>query len=159
MITPSDCAACHPQVSDYGDLRDIRMDDTPDFDGDGDKIEGLAGEITTIHELLYQAIQSYTSEVIGDPILYASQYPYWFMDTNGNGKADEGEVNFGNQYRSWTPRLVKATYNYHLVLEDPGGFMHNGWYLIQLMYDTLDNLSEAVQVEMADLIRPVDDLN
>jgi hypothetical protein len=154
VITPSECAACHPVVSDLGDLRDVRMDDTPDFDGDGDTTEGVYREMTTIHEMLYRAIQAYASEVAGQPILYASQFPYWFIDTNGNGEADEGEVAFPNQYDSWTPRLVKATYNYHYVVEDPGGFMHNADYMIQLMYDTLDDLSNVVNVELGSLQRP-----
>jgi len=153
-ITPSECAACHPVVSDLGDLRSVRMDDTPDFDGDGDTGEGTHGEMTTIHEMLYGAIQAYASEVIGQSILYADQFPYWFIDTNGNGEADEGEIAFPNQYASWTPRLVKATYNYHLIVEDPGGFMHNARYLIQVMFDTLDNLSDVVSVNMEGLIRP-----
>ena len=130
------------------------MDDTKDFDGDGDTSEGVHGEMVTIHEMLYGAIQAYASEVAGDPILYASQFPYWFYDTNGNGEADEGEVAFPNQYETWTPRLVKATYNYHLVVEDPGGFMHNARYLIQVMVDTLDDLSNAVSVDTGSLIRP-----
>lgn len=154
VITPSDCAACHPVVSDLGDLRDIRMGSTPDFDGDGDTNEGIYGELTTIHDRLYEAIQTYAADVSGESILYASQFPYWFIDTNGNGEADEGEVNFGNQYASWTPRLVKATYNYHLVVEDPGGFMHNARYLIQLMYDTTENLSEVATVDISNLNRP-----
>ena len=154
LITPSECAACHPTVSDLGDLRDIRMSTTLDFDGDGDTSEGVYGEMVTIHEMLYAAIQAYASEVAGQPIIYASSFPYWFNDTNGNGEVDDGEANFGNQYASWTPRLVKATYNYHLVLEDPGGFMHNAHYLIQLMVDTLSSLGETVAVDMAGVIRP-----
>jgi len=153
-ITPSECAACHPQVSDLGDLRNVRMDTTPDFDGDGDTGEGVHGEIVTIHDMLYEHILTYANEVIGQPIIYASAFPYWFNDTNGNGEVDEGEAVFPNQYASWTPRLIKATYNYHLVVEDPGGFMHNARYLIQLMYDTIDNLGEMVTVDLADLIRP-----
>jgi len=153
-ITPSECAACHPAVSDLGDLRDIRMEATPDFDGDGDVTEGIYGELNTVHVMLYDAIQTYAADVIGESILYADQFPYWFIDTNGNGEADEGEVNFGNQYASWTPRLVKATYNYHYVVEDPGGFMHNARYIIQIMYDTMDDLSTAVSVDLAALTRP-----
>ena len=153
-ITPSECAACHPVVSDLGDVRSVRMDDTPDYDGDGDTSEGIHGEITTIHKMLHDAIQAYASEVAGQSILYADQFPYWFIDTNGNGEADEGEVAFPNQYASWTPRLVKATYNYHLVFEDPGGFMHNAPYLIQLMVDTVDDLSNAVSVDTDNLTRP-----
>lgn len=153
-ITPSECAACHPAVSGYADLRDVRVEGTPDYDGDGDTSEGVYGEITTIHAQMYVAIQQYASEVSGTPILYANSFPYWFIDTNGNGEADEGEVNFGNQYASWTPRLLKAAYNYHLVVEDPGGFMHNAPYLIQLMYDSINDLSEMVSVDMAALVRP-----
>jgi len=153
-INPSDCAACHPVVSDYEDIFDIRMSGTPDYDGDGDTSEGVYGELITMHEKLYAAIQAYAQEVVGESILYAAQFPYWFIDTNGNGVADEGEIAVPNQYSQWTPRLVKATYNYHLVVEDPGGFMHNAPYLIQLMYDTMDNLAEVVTVDMAGLIRP-----
>jgi hypothetical protein len=153
-ITASECAACHSEVSDLGDLRDIRVDDTPDYDGDGNSTEGVYREITTLHEKLYAAIQSYASQVAGAAILYADQFPYWFIDTNGNGEADEGEIAFPNQYANWTPRLVKATYNYHMVIEDPGNFMHNAKYLIQIMYDTLNNLSQATSVDMDGLIRP-----
>jgi len=152
-ITANECAACHSEVSDLGDLRDVRIDDT-DFDGDGDVTEGIYGEIQTIHEMLYDAIQTYAADVAGESILYARQFPYWFFDTNGNGEADEGEVAFPNQYASWTPRLVKATYNYHMVLEDPGGFMHNAKYMIQIMYDTLEDLSQVVSVDMGGLERP-----
>jgi len=153
-ITASDCAACHPTVSDLGDLRDIRVDDTPDYDGDGDLSEGVNFELTTIHQMLYSAIQTYASDVAGESILYARQFPYWFIDTNGNGEADEGEVAFPNQYANWTPRLVKATYNYHMVVEDPGNFMHNAKYMIQIMYDTISDLSQAVSIDMDGLIRP-----
>lgn len=153
-VKVNECAACHPVVSGFDDLRDVRMDDTPDYDGDGDTSEGIHGELVTIHEMLYEAIQTYASDVVGEPILYGSQFPYWFIDTNGNGEADEGEINFGNQYGSWTPRLVKATYNYHLVVEDPGGFMHNARYLMQLMFDTMEDLSEVAAVDLSNLTRP-----
>lgn len=153
-LDPDECAVCHSEVSDYGDFRDIRSEDTPDYDGDDDTSEGVYGELTTMHEMLYSAIQTYADEITGQPIVYAFQNPYWFADTNANGVADEGETERANSYASWTPRLVKATYNYHLVLEDPGGFTHNAQYLIQLIYDTLDDLSEVVDVNMTGLIRP-----
>lgn len=153
-ITASECAACHPTVSDLGDLRDIRVEETPDYDGDGDVNEGVFHELQTIHEMLYAAIQTYAADVAGESILYADQFPYWFIDTNGNREADDGEIAFPNQYGSWTPRLVKATYNYHMVVEDPGNFMHNAKYMIQIMYDTLDDLSQVTTVDMSGLIRP-----
>lgn len=153
-ITPSECAACHPVVTNLDNLRDIREAGTPDFDGDSDITEGINGEITTLHELLYHTIQTYANEVVGQPILYDNHSPQWYIDTNGNGEADAGEINSDNPYESWTPRLVKATYNYHLVVESAGGFVHNPKYVIQLLYDTLDDLSAVVPVDIANFIRP-----
>ena len=153
-IDAVECAACHPSVSELADIWSVRSEGTPDYDGDGDTTEGVYGEIETLHEIMYAAIQQYASEVAGTPIIYAGSFPYWYNDTNGNGSADEEEINFGNQFASWTPRLLKAAYNYHLVNEDPGGFMHNAPYLVQLMYDSINSLSEASLYEMSGLIRP-----
>jgi hypothetical protein len=149
QIDFEECSACHSEVNP----RSIRIDGT-DYDGDGDITEGIYNEITTIHDMLYAAIQAYAADVAGESILYANQFPYWFIDSNGNGEADEGEVAFPNQYASWTPRLVRATYNYHMVLEDPGNFMHNAKYFIQIMIDTLDDLSQVVSVDTSGLERP-----
>ena len=153
-ITPADCAACHPVVSDFSDLWHIRAEDTPDYDGDGDTTEGVSRELITVHEGLYFAIKQYAAEVVGAPIIYADSYPYWFNDTNGNGAVEEDEINAGNRFASWTPRLLKAAYNYHLVREDPGGFMHNVPYLIQLMYDGIQDIGTVTNVEIDGLIRP-----
>lgn len=154
-IDPQECAACHPVVSESVDVYAIRMDGTLDYDGDGDTSEGVSGEVNTIHNKFYAAIQQYASDVLNSPIIYDSTtYPYWFNDSNGNGEADEGELNFGNAYATWSPRLLKAAYNYHLVVKDPGGFMHNATYLIQLMYDGIADLNTAVTVNMEGLIRP-----
>ncbi len=69
-----------------------------------------------MHDLLYTAIQQYASEVLDAPIIYSSaNYPYWFVDTNGDGEGAEDELNFGNSYRSWSPDCSGA-YNYHLVV-------------------------------------------
>ena len=113
-------------------------------------------EINAFHETLYQGIQRYASEVIGTPIIYADSFPYWFVDTNGDGEADEDEVNFGNQYASWTPRLVRATYNYHYRHEDPGAFTHNASYVLQLLYDSAADLGSQVEVGIGDYTRPSD---
>jgi hypothetical protein len=153
-VTPSDCAACHSVVTEIGNLRDIREEGTPDYDGDGDTTEGINYELTTIHDLLYQTIQAYAVEVIGIPIVYSNQSPQWLVDLNENGIADEDEINSDNAYPEWTPRLVKATYNYHLVVESAGGFIHNPRYVIQLLFDTIEDLSEVVPVDMSNMIRP-----
>jgi hypothetical protein len=149
-INPSECAACHTAVSDYTSLLDIRVGSTPDYDGDDDISEGVYGELSTMHQILYTAIQQYAGESAEGSILYSSSYPYWFQDSNENGVIDEDE----SSYASWTPRLLKAAYNYHLVLQDPGGFTHNAVYLIQLMYDSTADLAEVSPIDISGLIRP-----
>lgn len=152
-IEADKCSPCHYEVVDYGDIRGIRTDGV-DYDGDGDTDEGISGEIATLHQALYPAIQEYAATVIEQPIIYADAFPYFFNDTNGNGEADDDEVNFGNQYTSWTPRLVRTTYNYHYVYEDPGNFAHNPRYVIQFLYDSLEDLGQQVDVDMTSMKRP-----
>jgi hypothetical protein len=145
------CAECHEGAEE--DLMSIR-EAGEDFDADGDVDEGIAGEIETYNEILYDAIQTYATEVVGNPIVYELQFPYWFIDTDGDGEVDEGEAAFPNQYNAWTPRLLKAAYNYHLVLHDPGAYTHNPEYIMQLQHDSIMNLAEAVEIDVPDLDRP-----
>ncbi len=152
-IKIKDCGACHTNVTDSPEqLKDIRADGTPDYDGDGDTSESIYDELMGVHGLFYEALKAYSQDVLDAPVLYGGSYPYWFNDSNGNGEADDGEVNFGNQFASWSPRLLKAAYNYHLVIEDPGNYMHNSRYLIQLMYDGIEDLGGDV----SQLARPED---
>jgi hypothetical protein len=154
QIEPQECAVCHSEVSQFTDVYDIRME-SPDYDGDGDTSEGISGEVYTTHDLLYTAIQQYASEVLDAPILYSSTtYPYWFMDTDGDGEGSEDELTYGNSFASWSPRLLKAAYNYHLVVKDPGGFMHNASYLIQIMHDSIADLATVITLDTSGLIRP-----
>jgi len=144
------CAFCHGSGKDPKDYR-ISV---PDFDGDGNTGEGLAAEIDTIHEALYAAIQSYAATVVGTPILHAGSYPYFFIDTNGNGQADEGEISRNNSYNAFTPRLLQAVYNYQYAMKDPGGFAHNPRYIIQVLYDSIADLATQVTVDMSGMVRP-----
>jgi hypothetical protein len=146
------CTGCHPEAGEG--LEAIRITDV-DYDGDGDTDEGLAGEIQTMEEMLLTAIQEYAADVAGTPIVYdAHSYPYFFVDTNGNGEADPDEANYGNRYASWTPRLLRAAYNYQYVQKDPGAYSHNGTYIVQALYDTLADMSEVVTVDMTGMQRP-----
>lgn len=152
-IDPAACEPCHSNVVSYGDLYEIRESDV-DYDGDGDRDEGIRQEIQALHDTLYTAIQTYATEVAGVGIIYTGNYPYWGIDTNGNGEVDEGEAGGGNRYTAWTPRLLRAAYNYHYIIEDPGGFTHNPAYLLQLLYDAIHDLSERVEVNAAGFTRP-----
>lgn len=153
-IDPKSCSPCHANVVDEEDLHDVRQSKT-DYDGDGDVQEGIAFELEASHKLLYQALRDYAANVLGQPIAYSeSAYPYFFVDTNNDGKADEQEAQFASRYTLWSPRLLRAAYNYQFVKKDPGGFVHNPKYLLQVMYDSLKDLSSKVSVNMGGLVRP-----
>jgi hypothetical protein len=148
------CGGCHAGVESEEDLLSIRMSGT-DYDGDGDTTEGLAGEVATMRETVYTAMQDYAASVVGTPIVYESHsYPYFFIDTNGNGEPDEDELSRDNGYNTWTPRLLRAAYNYQYSAKDPGAFTHNGKYILQVLYDGLQELGEQVTVDMTGMVRP-----
>jgi hypothetical protein len=136
------CAECHEDVATVEDLRDIRMAGSEvDFDGDGDEEEGIYYELEGLQEVLYAAIQAYANGVVEAPIAYnGDAYPYFFADADANGSADEGEERFA----SWTPRLLKAAYNYQTSKKDPGAYAHGGKYIIQLLYDSIADLNSAL---------------
>jgi len=142
-VKVEECATCHEGVATVEDLRNVRMQGSAvDYDGDGDVTEGIASELTGLQESLYTTIQAYAADVAGAPIAYdPNSYPYFFADADGNGAADEGE----GAYASWTPRLVKAAYNYQTSVKDPGAFAHGGKYIIELLYDSIASLNEALE--------------
>jgi hypothetical protein len=139
-VEVEECAGCHEGVEVKEDLVSIRESEI-DFDGDGDVEEGIAGEVDTMRDALYAAMQAYATDTLGTGIIWSpAAYPYFFVDTNGDGVADMDEVNFGNQFNSWTPKLLRAAYNYQYVSKDPGAYAHNAAYALQLLYDSYANL-------------------
>lgn len=147
------CGACHPIVTGYADYKSIFVDGV-DYDADG-KVEGVYHEIEGVQEVLYEAIQHYAKEILGSPIIWADQNPYLFIDSNANGKADKEEINPMNVYSKFTPRLLRAGFNYQFSLKDPGGYVHNGKYMLQLLFDSIEDLASVVKVPINGLIRPV----
>ena len=76
-------------------------------------------------------------------------------DRNRNGKADPDELTADNAYNAYTPRLVRATYNYQNSLSDPAAFVHNHTYVFQVLYDTISDLKTKVPaLKIDDLTRP-----
>ncbi len=148
------CEECHSEVKAEEGFMALRMS-TRDYDGDGDTKEGIAGEIETLRKALHAAIEDYGKQVTKTDIMYASRhYPYYFIDTDANGKADPDEVTYSNRYNAWTPNLLRAVYNYQYSLKDPGGFAHNSKYIIQILYDSLESLGTKVKVNMTGMTRP-----
>jgi len=152
-VKVEECAECHEDVEAVEDLREVRMaGSTVDYDGDGDLEEGIFHEVEGLQQSLMTAMQAYASEVAGSALVYDSaSYPYFFADANANAAIDEGEGAFA----SWTPRLLKAAYNYQTSIKDPGSYVHGGKYIIQLLFDSIEDLNAAIaeQVDMTAMHR------
>jgi hypothetical protein len=132
------CVECH--TFDGVEPRNIRVNST-DFDGDGNTTEGVFHEVEQVKSDLFTAIQEYARDVVEVPIVYdLSLYPYFFLDTNENGKADLDEVKAENRYNSWTPRLLRAAYNYNYSTHDAAAYSHNSTYILQVLYDSLEDI-------------------
>ena len=86
-----------------------------------------------------------------NPIVYdAGVYSYFFYDLDGDGQADPDEANSDNRYYSWSPRLLRAAYNYQWVAKEPGAYVHNPVYILQILYDSLADLG----VDVGRFVRP-----
>ena len=140
------CAGCHTGVTDVGGAHQIRMMSSVgiDYDGDGNTSEGIYDELVGLRDKLGAAIRSYGSEH-GAPICYAvNSYPYWFVDGDGNGSCSTAEAVTSNAFASWTPRLLRATYNYQMASKDPGAFAHNAKYIIELLHDSITDVNRVL---------------
>jgi hypothetical protein len=138
------CSECHQGVASVDDLKNIREPSSAqDYDGDGDKAEGVAFEIAGLQETLLASIQAYAKEVAGKGITYdTATHPYWFVDEDGDGKPDQKDGKNVN-YNAFTARLMKATYNYQVSVKDPGAFAHGGKYIIELLVDSIEDLNAS----------------
>jgi hypothetical protein len=126
-IDARQCNACHVEAVDIANFKNIRVSRV-DYDGDGDNTEGVKNEIETMRERLLLAIRLYAVKTKGlDNIVYEDRNPYFFDE--------EGEP-----YSTWTPRLLRAAYNYQYVVKGIGGYAHNSKYTIQLLHDSLNDL-------------------
>lgn len=123
----------------------------------GSKPEKGARELANGMRELYAAIQQYARATGGPAIGFSPDaFPYWYTDTNGNGKIDAEEIKPDNGYKAFTPRLLRSVYNYTFLLRDPGAAYHNGRYAGQLLYDSIENLAASGKagVEMRGMARP-----
>ena len=121
-VRVDECSECHGE----GEPQGYRMfGSSVDFDGDGDIEEGVAFEIAGLQDVLF-------GELEANGLVYdALAYPYFFDLA-------------GERFAAWTPRLLRAAYNYQLSQKDPGGFAHGGKYIIQLLYDSIEDLGGDV---------------
>ena len=136
------CVACHSGITDPKDIR--YSTDTTDWNGNGDVKEGIYHEIDGFRTALYAAIQKYAADKAGTPIVYdAASYPYFFVADQDGNKAKNDQGGFIG-YNAFTPRLLKAAYNYQYSIKDPGAFAHNPMYVMQFLYDSIKDLGGDV---------------
>jgi hypothetical protein len=153
-VRVADCSACHKEVTNKASLHRIRTS-TIDYDGNGDVNEGIAQEVEHLRTRLHAAITAYAKSVAKKDVVYHPDvHPYFFIDTNGNGTADKDEVRAPNKYDAWTPRMLKAAYNYQFVTKEPGAFAHNPTYTLQILYDSLADLGTKISTDLSRAKRP-----
>lgn len=107
-----------------------------------DHKEPVAKEVEAMQAKLLEGIYAYAKDVVKQPVVYdAGANPYWFLDKNANGKHDADET---DAYVFFTPRMLRAAYNYQASIKDPGAFAHNYIYIEQVLYDSMADLKTKV---------------
>ena len=150
-VKTESCATCH-FTNDPDEIRISHVS----FDGSGDMEKGIKSDIAANADKLQQVYFAYAANVIGTPMVYdGHRYPYFFTDANGDGVIDQDAEGKVVSYNAWTPRLLKAAYNWKVVTADPGIHAHNPYYALELLYDSVENLAgaEGMDVDMGGMLR------
>jgi hypothetical protein len=155
-IRVESCSECHAGANTVEDLKNNREPSSlADYNGNGDTEEGIYYELTGLQETLYSSIQAYANDVSKTPIVYdPAAHPYFFV-AGDDGKPKMDDKGSPVRYNAWTARLLKAAYNYQVSAKDPGAYAHNAKYIIELLYDSIEDLNGklATPVDLAKLTR------
>ena len=148
QVKTDKCAACHPEAAT--NVESIRKS-TVSYDGSTDAAEPMSDVVKAFETRLYAAIQKYATGTSKLGIVYdGATYPYFMVDKDGDGKADLDANGAPISYNAWTARLLKAAYNYQFAIKDPGAYAHNPKYILQVLYDSIQDLGGDV----TGLVRP-----
>lgn len=140
------CQTCHLADSPQ-DIRIARQS----YDGSGNIAVGIRSDIMSNSATLLEMIRAYSDEVVGAPMIHdGSRYPYFFADANGDGAVDTADGS-AVAYASWTPRSLRAAFNWKLVTADPGAYAHNPIYALELLYDSIADLSGPLGVDLDEM--------
>lgn len=132
-------------------------DGTPDnirlsrisYDGSGNLAKGIRSDIAANAERLHGLVIEYSKSIAGTPMVYdGHSFPYFFADANGDGRIDQADGK-SVAYKAWTPRLLKAAYNWKLVTSDAGAFAHNPHYALELLYNSIEDIAGALGQDFA----------
>ena len=143
-VAEQTCRTCHRESRP----QDIRLS-RQSHDGSGNLSQGIRTDIAANAGRLMGMLADYAAQVAGTPIVYdGHSHPYFFADADGDGRADEAEGR-PVPYDAWTPRLLKAAYNWKFVTSDPGAYAHNPHYALELLYDSVEDLGGPLGLDMA----------
>ncbi|MDO5647091.1 cytochrome C [Paracoccus sp. (in: a-proteobacteria)] len=139
-VATDGCTMCH---SGETNPRAIRMS-RASHDGSGNLTQGIHADIANNADLLKSALHDYARQVAGVPMIYDSgRHPYFFADANDDGRVDLVDGT-SVVYNAWTPRLLRGAYNWKFVTSDTGAHVHNPHYALQLLYDSIQDLTTAM---------------
>lgn len=145
-VAEETCLTCHAS----GKAADIRISRIS-FDGSGDLKKGIRSDISANSSRLKTMIEDYAVKVVGVPLHYdGSRHPYFFADANGDGVADQADGK-PVPYNAWSPRMLKAAYNWKFVGSDAGIHVHNPHYALELLYDSMEDLAFGLGLDFASL--------
>jgi len=145
QVAKDTCTTCH----ENGTPDDIRLSRLS-FDGSGDLEKGIRADIVANAQRLSDFMGECSAQVAGTPIIYdAHSYPYFFTDANADGRIDAVDGR-SVAYAAWTPRQLRAAYNWKFVTADAGAFAHNPHYMLALLYDSIEDLAAPLDQEIAD---------
>ena len=149
-VSTETCLTCH----ENGNPRDIRIS-RRSHDGSGNLAVGIHSDIQGLSARLMEAMLAYAREVAGVPMIHdPHRHPYFFADANGDGVADLAE-GAPLRYAAFTPRLLRAAFNWKLVTADHGAYAHNPHYALELLYDSIEDLAGPMGADITDLgMRP-----
>jgi len=145
QINEDVCSTCHAN----GEPDAIRLARLS-YDGSGDLTQGIRSDLAANAALLLSLIEEYSVEVAGTGIVYEEHYPYFFVDANLDSRADEVDGRAA-KYDSWTPRMLRAAFNWKLITADPGAFVHNPHYALEILYDSIEDMWTAMGRDVAEL--------
>jgi hypothetical protein len=130
--------------------------------------QGVYQNFLQMRALLYTAIQRYS---LAKGNVGAGTAVICFNDGAGGDSfflgTAEGQSDGGCSTLLWgkpgsntayTPRLLRAVYDYRLLVQDPGAWAHNPRYATEIMYDAIRDLNMGIQpasqINMTGWLRP-----
>jgi hypothetical protein len=119
-------------------------------DYDGNPATKSKAEVAVFADRLYQTIQDYCAAKTNQPsppqdatytAYNGAAYPYWFKDTNPhNGMVDPSETTA----MKFDSKSARAAFNYQFYQKEPGAWAHNNKYIVQILYDSIDDLDAGL---------------